>query len=190
MWERGCRSPVLTKARAEPGRRKSRDRGKAPAVARRWEAAGCRAGGDDVPPAHPVLGSLLEAPQSCWGWGRASTQDCPLTSLDHLPPQCRKSESLVSQSSVSAAPAGAWAGTSLVHPTGCLGMLLTVWGMLSPGEADVGISSSPTRLLRSPKPFLSFAPRSPGRSQVMTPFVHMEHPGVPPGTRLSHGDHS
>lgn len=49
---------MLTKARAEPGRRKSRDRGKAPAVARRWEAAGCRAGGDDVPPAHPVLGSV------------------------------------------------------------------------------------------------------------------------------------
>lgn len=186
MWERGRGYPALTKARAEPGRTKSRDRGTAPAVAHHWEAAGCRAVGDDVPPAQPVLGSLLEAPQS-----RASTQDCPLTSLDHLPPQCRKSESLLSQSSVSAAPAGAWAGTSLVHPTGCLGVLLTVQGMLSLGEApcpDVGTSSSPT--LRSPKPSLSFSPHSPGRSQVMTPFVHMEHPGVPPGTRLSHGDHS
>lgn len=126
---------MLTKARAELGRRKNREKGMAPAVALHWEAAGCKAGAEDVPPAHPVLGSLLEAPQSCGGQSRASTQDCPLTSLDHLLPQCRKSENLVSQSSLSAAPEVAGTGTRLVHLMGCLGVLLTVWGMLSQGEA-------------------------------------------------------
>lgn len=111
-----------------------------------WEAAGCRAGVEDVPSAHPVLGSLLEAPLCCWGQSRASTQDCPLTSLDHLPPQCRKSENLVSQSSLSAAPEGAWAGTRLVHPAGCSLLCRECSAWICP---DMGISSSPTRILRS-----------------------------------------
>lgn len=55
MWEQGRGYPVLTKARAELGRRRSREKGMASAVALCWEAAGYRAGAGDVPPAHTVL---------------------------------------------------------------------------------------------------------------------------------------